>query len=554
MSLVEKVNNLADSIKDKVDDIDKPIIIDVKAIKRAGSDCLESAKQTSELCSSTIEKARQMSSFGDDVRRTLDSFSGGVDAETFETIRDLIDGDKVRAATVLARDVDVLAVSCVEKSVDMIDAMERGVDALPDFIENRIEDKLERAVEKGSRDGDPDLPNVESDIKELTNRIDAVEKVNLFTIMKSGIEAFQSLSTKGDLCRTMFRTIKDFAQSVSEVAESIKSFDFGSSIGKIKSLVKDLWRCLRLSSLIKAFSESVGKLIRYIVRLFRASSSRLGSIWGSLSHAKEVMKKCLSQVLDANRLTDEARSKSTDLITTSDDITTKLKSVTEFNRGSITSAVDLLDGSEIRAALDIATDMDDTLLGCVKSVLEMIKSVKEGVSSLPEVLQEGMPSDAGSDENDPAPADLARDVQDVERCCQDVEGANPLSALATCVEGFTKVHDESIVCRDLIDSSQTFSSGCKDAIESFLGVWDLETAADRLLKMSRLAKLGEMLDQYAEEVMKLVKATIKLIKAIMVKIKGMNANDVAKDAIDMYESIRDSLCGAGNSLCGSAKS
>lgn len=185
-TLGDLTESVADSIKDKMDDFEKPIIIDIKGIKRAGSDCYNAAKDTSELCTTTIERAKEMVSFGDEIKSTLSSFKGGVNASTFETIQDLVDGDQVKAATALAADMDVIALECVEKSVKMIESMERGVDALPDIIEASVENKMDAAAEKGARDGDPALPDVDADVRELEERIVEVDSVNLFTVMKSG--------------------------------------------------------------------------------------------------------------------------------------------------------------------------------------------------------------------------------------------------------------------------------------------------------------------------------------------------------------------------------
>ena len=60
-------------------------------------------------------------------------------------------------------------------------------------------------------------------------------------------------------------------------------------IGKIRDLVKDIWRCLRLSDLIKAFAQAVGKLIKWIISLFQKVSDKLSKIWGALAKAKDCM-------------------------------------------------------------------------------------------------------------------------------------------------------------------------------------------------------------------------------------------------------------------------
>ena len=209
-----------------------------------------------------------MVDFGKNLQQTLIEVSDGdnkISAETFATIKDLIDGDQMKASWKLATELDDLALECVDHSVKMMDAMEKGIDTLPDILEDRIDNKMEKAQKEGSRDGDPELRDVAPDIEELERAVKEVEEVNLFTVMSSGQQAFRGLTEKGQVCFELFDTIKDFSESVAGVAGAIENFKLGNMIGKIRDLVKDIWRCLRLSDLIKSFAQAVGKLIKGII-------------------------------------------------------------------------------------------------------------------------------------------------------------------------------------------------------------------------------------------------------------------------------------------------
>lgn len=524
--LMNSIGGLADSITDKIettiDGIDKPIIIDIKGIRRAGSDCYTAARETSDLCTTTIERATTMVQFGDDIKSTLTSFQGGINADTFRTIQDLVDGDQVKAATALAADLDVLALECVEKSVKMIDSMERGVDALPDVIEDRVENKMEAAAEKGASEGDPEMPNVDDDVRELEECITEVDSVNLFTVMKSGVDAFTSLAAKSDLCKKLFATIKDFAESVKEVTEAIQNYQVGGMMGKWRDLVKDLWRCLRLSSLIKAFAQAIGRLIQFIIKLFKAASEKLGQIWKALAHAKDVMADCIQYVKDCLHLCDDAKDRSTELIDTSSEIQGHLDNITSLRQSSISSITDLADGDEIRKVIEIATSLDDILLACIKAIITMVKKVMEGVRNLPAVLTEDIPEDAGKSEDDPDPADVTGDVEQLDKCRGAIEDANALGVVTASKSGIAQVKDEFTVCQDMVVKSRGFANDCNGTIEAFLGVWDLNTAMDNLMQMYRLAKLGDMIEQWAAETIKLVKANIAVIMAARDKIKNID--------------------------------
>ena len=91
---------------------------DVKGMKEAGSAVYESSRETSDLCRETIDKAAEVVSFGMELKDTLDGLSadGTLDSDKFAVIQDLVDGDRIRAATALAGDLGGLALRCVDKS------------------------------------------------------------------------------------------------------------------------------------------------------------------------------------------------------------------------------------------------------------------------------------------------------------------------------------------------------------------------------------------------------------------------------------------------------
>lgn len=80
-----------------------------------------------------------MVAFGRDLQMTLENVVGGtnlsskdrgLDASKFSIIQDLVDGDKIKEATQLAKDLSGLSLDCVDKSKQMMAAMESGIDAL----------------------------------------------------------------------------------------------------------------------------------------------------------------------------------------------------------------------------------------------------------------------------------------------------------------------------------------------------------------------------------------------------------------------------------------
>jgi chemotaxis regulatin CheY-phosphate phosphatase CheZ len=539
----ERLGRFAASIKDGFEDvvelvddkIEKPIILDIKGMKQAGGECAKEARKTSRLCTTTVSKAQQMVEFGKSLQQTLEEVSDGdnkISAETFATIKDLIDGDQMKASWKLATELDDLALKCVEHSVRMIDSMEKGIDTLPDILEDRLDNKMEQAQREGSRDGDPELRDVSPDIEQLEKAVKEVEEVNLFTVMSSGQQAFRGLTSKGQVCFELFDTIKDFSVSVAEVAGAIENFKLGNMIGKIRDLVKDIWRCLRLSDLIKAFAQSVGKLIKWIISLFQKVSDKLSKIWGALAKAKDTMVDIIEYVLASLKLCDDAKDHSRSLVSSCDDVTSHMGNIATLNKDSIGSIKELADGDEIKAMIRLATTLDDVIMDCIKKVIEMIQKVTKGFRELPGVLLEGMPEDAEVEDDDPEPADVEDDVEEMNKARALIEEAGPMDTVKSSQEGFCNVKEKFGKCQDMITSSRSFAESCKGNIDSFTGTWDLKNAMSHLIEMKRLVRLGEMMKQFAEEIHRLVQATIEVMNAALNKIKNIDlVPDVLEDAV-----------------------
>lgn len=262
---------------------------DIRAIKLAGDECYSTARETSGLCRVTISKAHEMVAFGQELQATLNavtptknssSKSRGIDDSKFAAvIGDLVDGEKIRSAATLAKELSGLSLECVDKSVRMISSMERGIDALPDAVEPFVENKISESSKKGARKGDPELPDVEGSVRDLQKLVKDVETVNVFTIVESGSAAFDGLRKNGELSKDMFSSMKKFADDVESVSGSFRDFDIEDTpkmLKKITTVAQDAWRCLRLSGLMKLFAEKVGLLIKWMINLFEMVSKKLG--------------------------------------------------------------------------------------------------------------------------------------------------------------------------------------------------------------------------------------------------------------------------------------
>ena len=519
-----------------------------------------------------------MVSFGKELQTTLKDVVGGddrtsrgrgLDASKFAIIQDLVDGDRIKEATKLARDLSKLSLECVDKSNDMMTAMERGIDALPDAIEPFVENKLAKAITKGHRDSDPKLPDVKGSVREMKDLVENIENVNLFTVVDRGNAAFDGLRKNGELSKDMFQSIQSFAVDVETVSGSlrdIKKEDFKNikTIGKIRKAAKSAWRCLRLSGLIQAFAQQVGELIRWMISLFQIASKKLGAIWGALANAKSLLAACLEGVIGSMKLCDDSNEKSRLLYDTTKEVRDHLKNISKLGASparAIKSLVDLADGDEIKLCIELGKDIDDLFGECIKQVLGTIDKVDRAISDMPDVLKHDVPEltpvDGGGDDDDEdaiefedyayasravidsdntprirsraatATNQRTTEVSDKVRALEDmtsgIESSSPLTVLKRSAEGLDGVEEAVGTCNELIVKSRGYAESCRSAIDSFNhGEWDLAVATQHILELFAIRDAGMAMKILAESVLELIRANLALLKAVRSKTKGLS--------------------------------
>ena len=149
------------------------------------------------------------------------------------------------------------------------------------------------------------------------------------------------------------------------------------------------WRgILARSTLLRGAVED--RVVKWIVDLFKKASEKLGSLWGALARAKDVLSDCRGYITECVWLCGDARSRGGELGDLSAEIREHLLNIVTFDRDAIASIKILLDGDEIRRAIRLATTMDDIAVKCVRHVLETIWKVCGAIRSMPELIVEGI--------------------------------------------------------------------------------------------------------------------------------------------------------------------
>jgi hypothetical protein len=90
---------------------------------------------------------------------------------------------------------------------------------------------------------------------------------------------------------------------------------------------------------------------------------------------------------------------------------------------------------------------------------------------------------------------------------------------------------------------EDFASNCSGTIESFMGVWDLESAMDKIKEMCRLVNMGELMKQFASQIKQLLLAIIALMKSAKEKLSSLDIKDLGLDSVSAMTENLDDLVG-----------
>ena len=150
--------------------------------------------------------------------------------------------------------------------------------------------------EAATADPSTHLTTMDRDISYVQECLTAIGELNLMTALKVGMQALEQFSLKAKVSRDMFRSISGYAREIADVTDAFVNMDLKKII---LHKVKAIWKCLKLSTLIKSLAEELGRSIQLAVDLFEATSSKVAGLWKALAFAKDCMKDSIEQALRA---------------------------------------------------------------------------------------------------------------------------------------------------------------------------------------------------------------------------------------------------------------
>lgn len=551
---IKKVAKFADSIVDRVKESASEKIDNIEEKVNRWSDigkqCRQISHETVQICQETQIQRQAMIDFASDIKSTLEAGFGNDDdiveddrglgengAAILSTIKDLTDGHKVREAMNIATGLNDITTKFIEKSNDLSDLMDQGIEELPRFMKTAItnksrdinetrddQDGADESVTFDDNDAAELIHGIESDVQDVQTCIDEIRHFNLATALKVGMKAFVQLADKANRSQALFTKIEKYANEVYVVTHSFKRETMLSTkaFSTVKNVTKSMMSVIRSTSLIRVVSEGAKNLLKAIVHLFEVISNEVSKLWSSLAFAKDCMMKCIQHVLDAKQLCAKAKNTALELIGKSSIVARKLQSASELDFGAIRSLA--LDG-EIQDTMDLATNIDNEVLECTTQVVNMIQVVTNGFQKLPEMItseidmkEAGTRDHEDDDEFFRSIPTVDDDVLDFESRSRSLDDDDVLSASNASVRGFSDISENTVgKCIRMVETLEAFAEKCNETITSFMSVWNLNSAAKKIDEMCRIINIGELMKQIAGRIQRLASAMKQYMKAVINK-------------------------------------
>jgi hypothetical protein len=292
------------------------------------------------------------------------------------------------------------------------------------------------------------------------------------------------------------------------------------------------------------------KLLDVIIQLFKAASNEVSKLWSSLAFAKDCMMACIQHVLDAKNLCGKAKNTALCLIQKSSIVAQKLQSAGELDFGAIRS---LARDGEIQDAVDLATNIDDEVLACTTQVLEMIQVVTDGFQKLPEILTKDLDmkeagkqivTDDGDDDDEffRSLPDIENDVCEFESRSRALEDEDVFSASNTSISGFRDISSNTTEkCIQMITTLEAFANKCDGTIQSFLSIWNLDSAVIKINEMCRIISLGELMKEITNRIQRVMRVMKQYMMTVIKKFTTFPNGKFLRHGKEQIQKIKNAI-------------
>lgn len=249
---------------------------------QASTDGKQLAEETIAICTDTQNKGRSVMNIAKETKSILSDLKGITPAK-FMTIKNFVESGKKDEIISMVTGMDDLAVQCSSKAAGMHDAMQRGVDSLPDVVKDENNN-----AQEGDTDHEEDALDFESDITELEECTENLKSMNLLSATTKGTSAFEGLISKSEVCQTVFEQIKELSASIARLSQTFMMDNCCAQIKAGMSSLKEMMKCLRLTNIIQTLADAGRRMITAFINLIKVAWRKIGDFLEEFPAAKKI--------------------------------------------------------------------------------------------------------------------------------------------------------------------------------------------------------------------------------------------------------------------------
>ena len=145
----------------------------------------------------------------------------------------------------------------------------------------------------------------------------------------------------------------------------------------------------------------------------------------------------------------------------------------------------------------------------------------------------------GGDINKPTPPDIGPDIEELRTSREAMDTADVLTVAKAGMSSFSLLEGKAGLCRDTLDLINSFASDCDGKISSFLNVWNMEVAQNKVKELCRLVSVGDMMQAFVQQIKEFALAMMDLLKSIITKFSSMDASMLADEVKEQVEDVKD---------------
>lgn len=261
----------------------------------------------------------------------------------------------------------------------------------------------------------------------------------------------------------------------------------------------------------------------------------------TLSKMAELATQCHESALQTMEVCDSTNDQRQRVIGMATEIQTTLTSLREGGQDAsvLKTIQSLTEPSRMQEAADLARTLEGAATKCVKQSTTMIDNIEDGMDALPPMVQKVIELSQNSDQSNPTNDllnGLDKDMEDAERCLQELSSMNLTTALPVGLQAFDQLSARASQSRDLFDQVHGFAQ----TIQNLTNVSSLKGVQDKARDLLECLRLTDAMRMLAEAAGKLVQLLVRLFEAAASKISGLwTALAWAKDCmVDCLEHVK----------------